>query len=125
MHMKPEKESRVRGHNQIYGPLMVLNVVLQGPLGPKLPTRDLPFSSGGGHPLDGPGSLSMVPGHIAPWTIGTPNGPRPKKVKSGHRHGKDQNNTKWPRMGPKAISEDTSSRTMGTITLLGIMERER
>ncbi|MBW0472088.1 hypothetical protein O181_011803 [Austropuccinia psidii MF-1] len=53
-----KKSSRVWGHNSLYGLLKVLNV------GPQSTNQDLPFSSGEVTFLDGPGPLSMGPGHI-------------------------------------------------------------
>ncbi|MBW0484315.1 hypothetical protein O181_024030 [Austropuccinia psidii MF-1] len=37
---------RVEGHNSIYGPLKVLNVGLQGPLGPHSSIQNLPSTLG-------------------------------------------------------------------------------
>ncbi|MBW0469126.1 hypothetical protein O181_008841 [Austropuccinia psidii MF-1] len=60
--------SRVWGNNSIYGSFKVLNVGLQGPLGPQSSIQDVPFNSGGGHPPDGPGPrpcrLKLAQGHI-------------------------------------------------------------
>ncbi|MBW0543531.1 hypothetical protein O181_083246 [Austropuccinia psidii MF-1] len=42
----------------------VPNVGFHGPLGPKSSVQDLPFNSGGGHLLDGPGPLSIGPGNV-------------------------------------------------------------
>ncbi|MBW0569707.1 hypothetical protein O181_109422 [Austropuccinia psidii MF-1] len=59
-----KKSSRSWGHNSFYGLLKVLNMGLQGPLGPQSTIQDLPFSSGEVTFLDGPGPPSMGPGHI-------------------------------------------------------------
>ncbi|MBW0495052.1 hypothetical protein O181_034767 [Austropuccinia psidii MF-1] len=63
--------SRVWGHNSFYSLLKVFNVALQDPLGPQSTIQDFPF-------LDGPGPLSMGPGHIekiVPWAFFWTHGP--------------------------------------------------
>ncbi|MBW0553103.1 hypothetical protein O181_092818 [Austropuccinia psidii MF-1] len=79
MQIKPEKLSKVWGHNSIHGPLKVLNVGLQGPLGPQSSINNLPFNSGRVHLLDGRGPLSMGPSHVGGnwpkatfWVLGPP-----------------------------------------------------
>ncbi|MBW0546814.1 hypothetical protein O181_086529 [Austropuccinia psidii MF-1] len=76
MQIKILKVIKIWGHNSIYGAFKVLNVGLQGCLGPQSTSQDLPFNSGEVILLDGPGPPSMEPGwkvqKASIWTTWNP-----------------------------------------------------